>query len=82
MLLDDDMELVYLGVIIILIGFVLIFIGTFLQAKKGKTEAAAVAFIGPIPLIAGTSKEIVYVAIAITLILLVVFLWLNRNIFI
>lgn len=69
-------HLIPIGIALILIGFILVFVGTLLQSK-GKTEAAFVGFIGPFPVGFGTSREILYVAVALS-ILLLLFLLINR----
>ncbi len=75
-------NLVSIGIIVILIGFVLVLAGTILQGGKTRTEAGGIIFIGPIPIIGATSKNMFYAVIALSLIMLVVFLLMNKKLFI
>lgn len=74
------------GILIIFIGFMLIFIGALLEAEKSsqneeksenKTQAGGVIFIGPVPIVFGTSKDIakwmLIIALVIAIILIVLY---------
>jgi uncharacterized protein (TIGR00304 family) len=68
------------GIIAIFIGFILIFIGTFLQgtaSKTGEVKTGGVILIGPIPIIFGndTGSIITVVILAIILMILAYFLF-------
>ena len=67
-------SLIGIGILVILIGFALVLIGSFLASKDGKVEGAFVGFIGFIPIGFATSEKMLYVGIAITIILLLIFL--------
>jgi len=69
-------QLISIGVIMILIGFVIVFLGTFMAAKEttSKTKVAVGGFIGPIPFGFGNDKNFVWF---VTILFLVVFvLWI------
>jgi len=67
-------NLIQIGILVILLGFALVIIGSFLSASKGKVEGAFVGFIGAIPIGFATSERMLYVGIIVSLILLVIFL--------
>ena len=69
-------QLISLGILLIFIGFVIVFIGSFMSSKdtNSKTKVAAGGFIGPIPFGFGNDKNMVWF---VTIISLVLFLfWL------
>jgi len=70
------------GIILLLIGIALIFIGTALGAvnQKGKVEGAGVIMLGPIPLVGvATSRKLGYAIIA--LIIIGAILWVMLSFF-
>lgn len=72
-------QLISLGIVLILIGFVIVFLGVFMGAKEtsSKTKVAVGGFIGPIPFGFGNDKNIVWF---VTILSLVVFLvWVLFN---
>jgi uncharacterized protein (TIGR00304 family) len=66
------------GLVLILIGIFAIVIGLLLLAfsKSAKVEGGGVVFIGPFPIIFGTNERIVYIVLAITLLLMLIYLFL------
>ena len=69
-------QLISLGILLIFIGFVIVFIGSFMSSKdtNSKTKVAVGGFIGPIPFGFGNDKNLVWF---VTIISLVLFLfWL------
>ena len=83
MYLDTKMEasegLPY-GFLLILAGFVLIVVGVLVSVVRSLSgeggfdaEAGGVVFIGPIPVVFGTSRGVVWIALAIALLMLVSF---------
>ncbi len=70
--------LVALGILLIMLGFAFITIGALRSAPaQPRVEAGGVVFIGPIPIVFGTSNEAVVVsALAAILFLLGVLLWI------
>ena len=74
--LKRNMEL--FGLALILIGIFAIVIGLLILAfsKSTKIEGGGVVFIGPFPIIFGTSERIVYIVLAITLLLMLIYLFL------
>ncbi|MBU5536960.1 MAG: DUF131 domain-containing protein [Candidatus Aenigmatarchaeota archaeon] len=73
-------QLIPIGFIVVLIGIILIIIGGIVSAtKKDKVGFAFGGFIGPIPFGFATRKELLYLIIAISIILAIVFLILARR---
>lgn len=76
-----DTDISSAGFVLIAAGFVLVFVGTlavvagsFLDVEGGaEAEAGGVIFIGPIPVVFGTSKGVVWIALAIAALMLVFF---------
>ena len=67
------------GIAVVVLGILIIFIGTGLQATKstgetqtGEVQAGGVVMIGPIPIIFGTNKNITVVSIVLAIILMIV----------
>lgn len=79
-------QLVPLGILIILIGIVILMVGFVLSAikqKQTKAEGGFIFFLGPFPILGGaTRKEIFYALLAISLILIIIFLFLLKKRFI
>ena len=66
------------GTLLILAGFALVFAGVVVSVARSllgkgdvEAEAGGVVFIGPIPVVFGTSKGVVWIALAIALLMLV-----------
>ena len=76
-------KLIFLGFAVIMLGILLVLIGSVLSVFKGrktKTEGGFIFFVGPFPVIGGaTSKEIFYVLLTVSVILIVLFLLLGRG---
>ena len=71
------------GIIAILMGFILVFVGTAMQASSTKTsdvKTGGVILIGPIPIIFGSDKGTIITAavIAIIIMILAYFLFYRR----
>jgi len=74
-----------IGFLLILAGFALIFAGvvvsvagSLLGEGDAEAEAGGVVFVGPIPVVFGTSRGIVWIVLAIALLMLVFFLVFYR----
>jgi len=67
------------GFLLILAGFVLILVGVLFSVVRNlgeggfDAEAGGVVFIGPIPVVFGTSRGVVWIALAVALLMLVSF---------
>lgn len=72
-------QLISIGILVIFIGFLIVMIGSILIALKGrsKTEGGFVFWVGPIPIIGATSKQMFYVVLFVSLIFLFVLILLN-----
>lgn len=77
-------QLISIGILIIFIGFMLVIAGSILSAlksKKTKVGGGGIIFIGPFPIMGGaTSKQIFYILLAVSIILIIIFLILGRKI--
>lgn len=69
-------QLISLGVIVILIGFIIVLIGMLQAAKEpsSKTKVAVGGFIGFIPFGFGNDKNLVWFAAILSLVLFVIWL--------
>jgi uncharacterized protein (TIGR00304 family) len=61
------------GILVILIGFTLVFVGTALQAssKANEIKTGGVILIGPIPIIFGNDKGFMVAAVILAIILMI-----------
>ena len=76
-------QLISLGVLLVFIGFIVIFIGTFMAAKEGTTSKSKVAvggFIGPIPFGFGNDKNLVWFVTILSLVLFLVWVFFSSRI--
>ena len=75
-------QIISLGVLVILIGFTIVFIGTFLGSKDAntRTKVAVGGIIGPIPFGFGNDKNLLWFSIGISVIAFIVFLFFNYRI--
>ncbi|MFZ3168144.1 MAG: DUF131 domain-containing protein [Candidatus Methanoperedens sp.] len=71
------MKLIKTGIILILIGFAMVFIGTIVSSQK--TNIGGLIMIGPIPIAFGTSPEITVIAMLIGVILMLLMFFLGRR---
>ena len=69
-------QLINFGVIVILVGFIIVFIGMFQAAKEpsSKTKVAVGGFIGFIPFGFGNDKNMVWFAAILSVVLLVIWI--------
>lgn len=65
--------LVTAGIIVIFIGFILLFVGSALQAsdKSSEVKTGGVVLIGPIPIIFGSDKGLVVTAVIMAIVLMI-----------
>ncbi len=75
-------QLIGLGTIIIIIGFIIVFLGLFMGAKEStsKTKVAVGGFIGPIPFGFGDDRNLVWFVAALSLILFLIWLFVSFRI--
>ncbi len=73
-------KLFLIGIGLIFIGILVTIISAFIQGK-GKVEYGFGGFIGPIPFGFGSNERMVYIVIALSLIVLLIFFLLNKKIF-
>jgi uncharacterized protein (TIGR00304 family) len=65
------LALVIVGIIVIVVAVIIASTG---GAKKGKFQGAGVIMIGPIPIIFGTDRKSIKIAVALAIVLIVVLL--------
>lgn len=74
-------EVIELGILLILLGFLVIFLGVLYEAflrsrevseEKDRTEAGGIILIGPIPIIFGSSKKIEKWMLIIALVIVII----------
>ena len=75
-------QLITLGILLIIIGFIVVFIGSFMAAKdtKSGTKIAVGGFIGPIPFGFGNDKNLVWFVTIISLVLFLFWLFFSFRI--
>ena len=75
-------QLISLGILIMVIGFTIVFLGIFMGAKEGtsKTKVAVGGFIGFIPFGFGNDKNLVWFVTILSLVLFLVWLIVNFRI--
>jgi len=66
------------GLALILIGIFAIVVGLLILAfsESAKVEGGGVVFIGPFPIIFGSNERIVYIVLAITLLIMFIYIFL------
>ena len=69
-------QFIALGVFLIIIGIIIVFLGTLFGAKQGNssTKVAVLGFIGPIPFGFGNDKNLVWFVTILSLVLFL--LWM------
>ncbi len=70
-------DIIKLGLALIIAGFALLFIASFLSA--GNAGFAGLIMIGPIPIVFGTSPEITVIAMALGLVIMLLYFILRRK---
>jgi uncharacterized protein (TIGR00304 family) len=70
-------DIIKLGLYLILAGIALLLIGSLLSARR--VDFGGLIMIGPIPIAFGTSPEMTVIAMAIGLVLMLLFLLLRRK---
>jgi uncharacterized protein (TIGR00304 family) len=70
-------DMIKLGLYLILAGIALLLIGSLLSARR--VDFGGLIMIGPIPIAFGTSPEMTVIAMAIGLVLMLLFLLLRRK---
>jgi uncharacterized protein (TIGR00304 family) len=79
-------RIITIGFIIVLIGVAIIisglFLSTFNQGQDSKIETGGVILIGPIPIIFGNSKPLIFISIVGAVILMIVYFFMSRGEFI
>lgn len=69
----DTNTLIISGIIIIFVGVVLVFVGTALQSsqKTGEVHTGGIIMIGPIPIIFGNDKSLIFMGVVFAIIIMV-----------
>ena len=76
-------KLIFLGLIFVVVGFVMIFLGTILTAYKSgtlnnesKTKVGGVVLVGPIPIVFGNDTQTVNLTLILAIILTIIAIFL------
>ena len=72
-------NLIAFGIIFILLGFILVFVGSLFGAKTGESKVAVVGLLGPIPFGFGNDKRLFVITLAIAVILIVAWFILAKR---
>ena len=72
-------QLVNFGLLVMIIGIIIVFLGIFMGAKEGasKTKVAVGGFIGPIPLGFGNEKNWVWFVTILSLVLFLIWVFFS-----
>lgn len=83
-------KVIFIGIILVIIGIFIIIIGSALSLMKysdsneSRIEGGGVIFIGPIPIVFGTNKQITWymlvVGVVLAILMLILFLFMNKRI--
>ena len=74
-------QLISLGLAVIFVGIILVIVGSLVSTKsKDKVGFAFGGFIGPIPFGFANKKELLYLIISLSIILIIAFLILGRKV--
>ncbi|MBI2208797.1 hypothetical protein HYU50_04860 [Candidatus Woesearchaeota archaeon] len=77
-----NQQLISIGILVILIGFAIVFIGSFLGTQKSETKVAVGGFIGFIPFGFANDKRMLWIVVGIMAALALFFIilpYLLRN---
>ena len=75
-------QLISIGVLLMIIGFIIVFFGIFMGAKESsKTKVAVGGFIGPIPFGFGNDKNFVWFITILSLVLFLFWLFFSFRFF-
>ena len=77
-----NQQLMSIGILVILLGFAIVFIGSFLGTQKSETKIAVGGFVGFIPFGFSNDKRMLWVVIGIMSVLVLFFVilpYLFRN---
>ncbi len=72
-------NLIPIGILLIFLGFILIFIGSLASAKTGESKVSVVGLIGPFPFGFGTDKRLFIVTLVIAVVLMVIWFILTKR---
>lgn len=67
-------NLIVFGILLIIIGFIMVFFGMLSGSKDSKTKVAVGGFIGPIPFGFGNDKNLVLFAIILSIAIFLIWL--------
>ena len=75
-------HLIGLGILLIIIGFIIVFFGVFKSSKESAsgTKVAVGGFIGPIPFGFGNDKNLVWFVTILSLVLFLVWMFISFRI--
>lgn len=68
------------GVILVFLGFILLFIGTLLSEGQGSGDFGGLILIGPIPIAFGSSPEITSAMLWAGVVIALIYLFMSRRV--
>lgn len=71
-------QLIVLGILLVVVGLIVLFIGSIVGAEKTQVKVGVGGFIGPIPFGFANDPRILWAAITLTFVLLLLFLFFFR----
>ena len=69
------MDLTSIGIMVIFIGFIIVFIGTLMQGQKSDAKVAVGGFIGFIPFGFANDKRMLSVVIGTSILFMLLWIW-------
>ena len=66
------MNYITIGIALIILGFIILIIGTLLNAEKGGVKGGGVILIGPIPIGFGTDRASMIIVLVLAIILMLI----------
>jgi uncharacterized protein (TIGR00304 family) len=67
-------NLIGIGILLIVIGFIIVFFGILSGSKDSKTKVAVGGFIGPVPFGFGNDKNMVLFAVILSIVIFLIWL--------
>lgn len=70
-------NLIGIGILFIIIGFIIVFFGALSGSKDSKAKVAVGGFIGPIPFGFGNDKQLVWIVTILSIAVFLIFLFFS-----
>ena len=73
-------NLIGIGILLIVIGFIIVFFSMLSGSKDSKTKVAVGGFIGPIPFGFGNDKQFVWFVVILSIVVFLIWIFFNSRI--